>query len=96
VLFDDVQLSIVGRRDGDRLAVERSWPTARDRHPTRRVDATAGEAIARALAAVRGGRTLSVRERTLWVDDAPLLETPDLCLVAFGDLAATQEHLAEE
>jgi hypothetical protein len=86
MLFDDVQLSIVGRRDGDRITIQRSWPTGRDRHPTQRVGKLAAEAIARSLAAVREARVLSVREHTLWLDDAPLLETPGLWLGAFGDL----------
>lgn len=80
VFADDVQVSVAGRRDGDGVVIDGAWPTARDRHPSARLDPAPLAVAARATAAIRGARRLAVDGRHLKLDDrvwelpmAPLL-----------------------
>jgi hypothetical protein len=84
VLHEDVQVSLLGRFDGERVALERCWPTARDRHPDARIDGEAREAVVRLTALVRAAGTVGVERGTLVVDGAAILTAPDALLVPFG------------
>jgi hypothetical protein len=84
VLFEDAQLSIAGRVDGGRIAVERVWPTTRDRHPQAPTDPSGREAVARLAARIEQARSLAVADDVLLLDDEPVLATPDLLLVPFS------------
>lgn len=83
LLHEDVQLSMTGRFDGERVVVERSWPTARDRHPGSKLAGDAREAALRLAALVTAGREVSVDDGALCVDRAAILRTPDALLVPF-------------
>jgi hypothetical protein len=84
LLHEDVQVSIVGAFDGERVAVERCWPTARDRHPEAGLDADAREAAMRLMTLVRGAGTVAVDRGRLVVDGDVVLAAPDALLVPFG------------
>lgn len=82
--FEDVQVSITGRIEGGDLLLEQAWPTARDRHPHVPPDGDADEASARLAALVAGATRVAVREGTLFVDGAAILQTADARLFPFG------------
>ncbi|MEI8255391.1 MAG: hypothetical protein WCJ30_06920, partial [Deltaproteobacteria bacterium] len=66
-LHEDVQVSIAGRFDGHRIAVERVWPTARDRHRDVPLSGPAREATARLVRLVAASPTLSLERGVLSV-----------------------------
>lgn len=85
VLFEAAQISFVGRREGERFVVGRAWPTSRDRPPSVASDPVAREATARVLAAIEAAGNVAVVDGVLWAGDEPLLATPELLIVPFGD-----------
>jgi hypothetical protein len=87
VLHDDVQISMRGEHDGTEVRVADAWPTACDRHPDAHLDQDATEAVARLLALVRTGTTVSVRGNTLRVDAEVLALPVTPLLLPFGHRA---------
>jgi hypothetical protein len=85
VLLDEVQLSIRGRTDEAGIHPDQVWATARDRHPSVPLDPGALEAVARALALVRGASRLAVSDEGLRVDGELIDETPGALWVPFGE-----------
>ena len=84
VLLDEVQLSLRAERDGEGYLLRDAWPTARDRHPHIALDADAREAVARALALVRGAARLATTPRGLLLDGALLAGTEGAFVAPFG------------
>ncbi len=86
LVFEDVQVSLSGRFDGEVLQVERAWPTARDRHPDARLEDAAGEASARVAALVGAGTRLRIEGGAVSVDGATVFSTADARLFPFGEV----------
>ncbi len=84
VLHEDVQISMTGRFEGHRIAVEKVWPTARDRHPDARLSAAAREAVARLVVLVANGHALSLDRGVLSVASQPVLRADAAMLLPFG------------
>lgn len=90
VLSSEVQLSIDGVWDGERLRVSRIDPTSADRHPRAPLDSVEGDVVARAIYWLRGATTIAVEARAegvLIVDGAARsieLPSPLPILVPFG------------
>lgn len=83
-LHEDVQVSLTGAFDGERVTVERAWPTARDRHPEAGISGDAREAAVRLTALVSAAGTVAVERGRLLVDGAAILSAPEALLLPFG------------
>jgi hypothetical protein len=84
VLVDEVQLSMRGGFDGERVRPSSVWPAARDRHPSATLGPDAVEAVARALVLVGRAREVQVVRGTLHLDEMPIATPSPAVLVPFG------------
>lgn len=84
VVLDELQFSMTGAWSDGRVAPERVWPTFRDRHPGVAVDGPLLDTALRMLPYLESARSVEVVDDTLYVDQKPLLTTPELVLVPFG------------
>jgi hypothetical protein len=85
--LEDVQVSIRGRFDGQRVWVERAWPTCRDRHPNAPSSAEEREAAARLAALISEAGSVAVDEERIVVGERAIARTKAAMLVPFGPSA---------
>jgi hypothetical protein len=84
LVFEDVQISIAGAREGDGVRVDHAWPTARDRHPDATIADEDREAAARVVALVEAAGTVSIVDGVLHAGGEAVLHATDAMLLPFG------------
>jgi hypothetical protein len=84
LVFEDVQVSIVGAFDGREVRVERAWPTARDRHPDAGLGGDESEAAARVVALIEAAGSVSIVDGVVHAGGAPVLHAEGAMLLPFG------------
>lgn len=85
MLHEEVQVSIRGRFDGERVFVERAWPTARDRHPdSTSVSGPARDAVVKITAIVSAAQWVSLQDGWVFIDGRRVLRVIDGLLLPFG------------
>lgn len=84
VVLDEIQLSLRGGLDGDRLLIDRAAPTSMFRHPDSTLAPTDEEAVVRMLSVLDGKRTLRLDGHALELDGQRFELPAEPLLVPFG------------